>query len=215
MAGQRPRLGCPPSVQAVAISSGKGLDYDRTSEQLVINTLITLKTKGVAPNNSPLAETSIEKTDSKLRQLQKHADLNNPEEIKTYIANHQAQNSTKEELVKAYNYLCLANGITWTRPRYKITEKTVTIPTKDAITKIIASCKQRYKTIFTIMAEIGASPAEIHNTPRSKINMEKGEISITGRKGHESGNYKLKIATTEMLREYLTIWADEHPGRVK
>ena len=193
------------------------LDYDRTNEQLIIKTLITLKTSGIPPNNRPFAESTIETVDKNLKQLSKNTDLNNPEQVKTYIANAKTKtgqptaNASKDKLVQAYDCLIKAHGLTWTKPHYKPETKTPIIPTKDAVTKITASCTRRYKTIFTLLAETGASPAELHGLTRKDINMEKGEISITGHKGHDSGNYRLKPHIAEMLRDYLTTHTENQP----
>jgi hypothetical protein len=68
-----------------------------------------------------------------------------------------------------------------------------------------------YVTIFTLEAEIGMSPEELYQVTQSKINREKGEISITGVKGHASANYKLKPHTNEMLTRYLAKYPEDHP----
>ena len=43
--------------------------------------------------------------------LTKHADLDDPESVKEYIAKKDCENSQKTNLVKAYNYYAAANGI--------------------------------------------------------------------------------------------------------
>jgi hypothetical protein len=200
-------------AQVIAISSRlRPLD-----EQFIAKTLITLKTSGIPPNNRPFSQSTIETVSKNLIRLSKNTDLTDPEEVKTYIANAETKtgrpiaNASKVKFVQAYDCLIKSNGLAWTRPRYKVEENTPIIPTKDAVTNIIASCTRRYKTIFTLIAEIGASPEELHSTPRSKLNLEKGEISITGHKGHDSGNYHLKSPIVEMLRDYLAQNTQEYP----
>ena len=58
--------------------------------------------------------------------------------------------------------------------------------------------------IFTILAEIGAEGKELGKTSISGIDALQGILSIVGTKGHDSGKYKLKQQTADMLREYLT-----------
>ncbi len=164
------------------------------NEALIIKALLNLKNDGKA-------ETTLYSVNQKLTQLGKNTDLNNPEEVKTYIANVKIANASKTKFVQAYDYLVKANELTWTKPKYKWTQKTPIIPTKDQITRIIASCTRRYKTLFTIMAETGISPSELHGLTRKDLDMEQGVIRVTGRKGHDSGNYKLETQTHEMLKD--------------
>lgn len=85
------------------------------------------------------------------------------------------------------------------------------IPKREDVQAIINTAKDKYATILTILAEIGASPEELYLVTRDKINPEAGEISITGFKGHGSKAYKLKAPTAEMLRRYLAKHTREHP----
>jgi len=48
------------------------------------------------------ADTTIKATGKKLRHLQKNCNLQNPENVKGYIANKQCSNGHKESLIEAY-----------------------------------------------------------------------------------------------------------------
>ena len=186
------------------------LDYDRKQTELIVNTLIYLKDKG---------DLDVTKNDNndRLNQIRRHADLTNPQAVKEYIDNAKKENgeplapASRNKLAFAYESLCKANGMKWTKPIYKVPENIPLIPTKDAVTKIIASCKTDYKTIYTLMAEIGCSPEELHSTPRKKIHTETDTIDIIGHKGHASAPYKLKPTTAEMLKAYLATHPEEYP----
>jgi integrase len=113
--------------------------------------------------------------------------------------------------VQAYNHYCNTNGIRWNKPYYKVTEKTPLIPTPQDVQAIIDNSTEDYVTIFTIEAEIGCCPEELHQVTRRDINLEKGEISITGVKGHASKNYRLKPQTKDLLARYLAKHQAEQP----
>ena len=181
------------------------------NKELIINTLIDLKNNGKAEN-------TIKCVSVCLKRISKHVNLNNPEEVKQYIANAKRQdngkplsNNTKSKYVFCYYCLCNTNQIQWTKPKYKMEQKIPIIPTKANVTKIIAASTKRYTTIFTILAEIGLEGQELHKTHRNSIDTEQGIISIEGCKGHASANYKLKPQTLEMLREYLAKNPQEYP----
>jgi len=195
------------------------LDYDRTLgiqdlakvEQQILNTLEKLKSNGYKNN-------TVRTTNYNLRMIARHADLNNPEEVKKYISiakntktEQPVEDETKCKMVWSYNKYCQINDITWIKPHYKVAEKTPTIPTRENVEAIINNASQRYITIFTLLREIGASGMELSNVKQQDIDQEQATISIKGCKGHASGNYKLKTRTAEMLRIYLHKNTEEHP----
>jgi hypothetical protein len=203
---------------SVLPSSRKLDDYPNKHiehENLIINTLIHAKAEGKAEN-------TVHSIDKSLRQLSRKINLTQPQQVKDYIANALNQetgeplsNATKNKLCFAYDWLCKANQMEWTkewhRPFYKVEEGTPLIPTTENITKIISASSKRFATIFTILAETGAEGEELHKTHRNKIDAEQGIVSITETKGHGSANYKLKAQTAEMLRQYLKENPQEHP----
>jgi len=187
---------------ATKIPAKRLLDYDPKQTELIVNTLLALKNNGKAEN-------TVKSVDKNLTRLARHADLKNPEDVKTYIANAKKENgeplsnSSKSKLVFCYDCLAKANGLTWTAPTYKWEPKTPIIPSKENVTKIISASTRRYATIFTILAETGLEGEELHGITRQDIDTERDIISVRGHKGHDSGTYKLKAATAEMLRDYM------------
>jgi len=186
-----------------------------TIEAKIINTLIKLKANG---NTSDI---TIRRINAALTKLAQNSNLDQPEQVKLYIADlkikdkngkiKQADNQTKNKYASAYNHYCKANEIQWKKPFYKVVEKTPLIPTPQDVQAIIDNSSENYVTIFTIEAEIGCCPEELYQVTQKDINIEKGEISITGVKGHTSKNYKLKPQTKELLTRYLAKHQKEHP----
>jgi integrase len=153
-----------------------------------------------------------------LSQLSRKTNLSNPTEVKAYISTAKNEktmkplnNGTKNKLCQAYEWFTKANELQWEKPFYKEAEGTPIIPTKEDVTTIITASSHTYTTIFTILAEIGAEGEELHKTHQNKISLERGEITITGTKGHASQTYKLKERTAEMLREYIHNHPKEYP----
>ena len=176
-----------------------------TIEPKILNTLIKLKANG---NTKDMTIRRINATLTKLSQTN---NLDNPEQVKLYIANMKADNQTKNKYATHYNHYCKANAIEWKKPFYKVVEKTPLIPTPQDVQAIIDNCSEDYVTIFTIESETACCPEELYQVTQKDINTEKGEISITGVKGHTSKNYKLKPQTKELLIRYLAKHQKEHP----
>jgi hypothetical protein len=186
------------------------------TEAKIANTLIQLKANGRTE------ERTIKRIGTNLTKLAQQCNLDNPEEVKLNIAEMQtidkrtrqkkkADNQTKNKYASAYNHYCLANGINWKKPYYKIVEKTPLIPTSQDVQAIIDNSSEDYVTVFTIEAEIGCCPEELYQVTQKSINKETGEMSITGVKGHASKNYRLKPPTKDLLLRYLAKHTAEQP----
>jgi site-specific recombinase XerD len=168
--------------------------------------------------NDGLKPSTVRHTKYKLQELADHVDLFNPEAVKHYVATAISEKtkypfsaSTKNKFLYAVDKFYENQGIQWKKPYYKVDEKIPIIPTTKNVELIINNASQKYATIFTILAEIGAEGKELENTSQDQIDTEQGIINITGCKGHGSGNYKLKNKTAEMLRIYLHKNSEKYP----
>jgi integrase len=148
---------------------------------------------------------------SSLRKIGKSIDLNNPEQVKAFIATCNLNNQTKNSLALAYNWYCKTNGIQWKKPYFKWERKIPMIPTTENIDKIISASSAKYATIFTILKETGLEAHELATTERKDIDQERGIINALGCKGHNSRSFKLKPSTAELLRKYLSNYTNEKP----
>ena len=196
------------------------LSTETTTQQLKLipqETDSRIATTLIKSENNALTPTTVKHIEYALRQLAQHANLLDPEDVKQYIAhatttktNQPIAADTKNRLLYAYDKFCTYNNIQWTKPYYKVEEKTPLIPTTQNVEAIISNASKKYAPIFTILAEIGCSPSELSNVTRQDIDTEQGIIRIRGTKGHASGAYKLKTRTAEMLRHYLAKNPQEH-----
>jgi hypothetical protein len=96
------------------------------------------------------AENTLKTTDYKLRQIARQCDINNPEQVKAYIASLPVTNATKHKLTVAYDNYAKINNIQWSKPQYKVPENTPLIPTTENVEAIISNASKKYVTIFTI-----------------------------------------------------------------
>jgi len=181
------------------------------TEETIINTLLALRGDGIT-------ETTLRQINYKLRELARNTNIVDPEAVKGYIATAKNQTTgeplaeeTRNKFAYAYDKYCEKQNIIWSKPFYKVEEKTPLIPTSENVNTIINNASKRYTVIFTILAETGAEGHELEKVTQADIDAEQGLISIRGCKGHASGTYKLKTRTAEMLRIYLHKNPQEHP----
>jgi site-specific recombinase XerD len=173
---------------------------------MIANTLIKLQ-------SNARAKSTVKATEYILKHLSRSTNLLEPEEVKQFIANAKTKHGkpieaeTKNKWLFCYNNFCKYNNIQWQKPYYKVPEKAPLIPTTQDVQAIINNSSEKYVVVFTIESETGASPEELYQVTRDKINLEKREITITGVKGHGSKTYTLKTQTAQLLKAYL----DKHP----
>ncbi len=182
-----------------------------SAEASIINTIIALKSDGKK-------DTTLKAVNYKLRETARNCDINNPEQVKAYIStakNHNTgkplDDSTRNKFAFCYDCYCKKQNIQWTKPFYRVEEKTPLIPTTENVNAIIDNASPKYATIFKILIETGAEGHELHSVTLHDIDAQQGVISIRGCKGHGSGTYKLKTQTAEMLKIYLAKNNQEHP----
>jgi len=152
----------------------------------IVRTLFKLKNLG-------RAEGTIKATANRLKHLAKHCDLDDPEDVKNFIANKKCANSYKNEFVKVYDHYVKTNGLTWVKPKYRYERKLPRIPITEGIDKIIASASQKYATIFTLLKETGIMAYELHNVTLRDIDLEKGTLYIQGFKTMLVGCSSLRL----------------------
>jgi integrase len=169
------------------------------------------------------SQATIHSTERSLKQLARHCDLSDPEDVRLYISTAMTEktrqmpkqrpldNVTKNKLVQDYNRFCTANQIKWKRPYYTVVEKLIPIPTPDNVHAIIDNASKSYVTIFTLLTEIGCNPAELADVTRDDIDQEKWTVTITGKKRHLPGKYSLKPQVAQMLKEYLETHIGDKP----
>jgi integrase len=138
-----------------------------------------------------------------LNHLASNVNLDNPEEVKAFIANKNVDNGFKGNLVKAYNYYAILSDIAWERPHYKWEQNKPKIPSEETLNSIIASCGWKYSVVFTLLKDTGAMPVELSRVSQRDIDFERETITIRGRKGHASRTIKLKPNVVAMLKKYL------------
>jgi len=173
-------------------------------KEQIDNTIARATAEGKAKN-------TIRNFRHRLIQLSRFSDLMNPEDVKQAIGYSKLSNASKCSYALAYEWFTKANGLTWQRPKYKWTLPTPIMPTTQQVERIISASTPKFSTIFKLMAEIGVEGEELHRTHRNQYDTTQGIISIKGLKGHDSGNYKLKPETAQLLREYMAKYPSEYP----
>jgi integrase len=146
---------------------------------------------------------TIRFTSKSLSLLQRNCNLQDPEQVKTYIARKDISNGYKRNLCIAYNKYCKYYGIKWEMPRYQTQAKAIKIPTKEKIEMLIASARKPLSTKLQISMETGLRPIELLNLKMKDIDLEQRLIYPTTAKNGASKTLKISNNLKEILQEHI------------
>ena len=139
----------------------------------------------------------------KLRYLHKHVDLNQPEQVKGFIASLECSDGHKDNLIDVYSHFCQFYGIQWVKPKYQREERVTRVPKEEDINKIIGHSKLKYAVAYSMIRDIGVRPVELGQLRPKDIDLESGEVyPITAKHGAERV-LRIRQSTLAMLKEYI------------
>jgi integrase len=167
-----------------------------THSEQILNTLLQLK-------REQLAETTIKEYGRKLRRLDKHTNLDDPDSIIEYLANKQARRSYLEAISNAYDSYARVNQIKWNKPQFRRTSQPPYIPTSTEIEQLIADAGTKYSLILSILRDTGLRPIELQRMKLKWLDLNRGLINVETAKYGNGRTLKLKPSTLAMLNTYL------------
>jgi integrase len=151
------------------------------------------------------ANSTIEATAKRLKHLSKYCNLDNPENVKVFIANKQCSNGFKESLIEAYALYCKANNISWNKPFYERYDRQPKIPNEEKLNMIIANSSKRLALILSIIKDLGLRPIEVTWLKVKDIDLDSGMVTVTSAKYCVGRTLKLKSNTLAMLKTYIAL----------
>ena len=156
--------------------------------------------------NNAKSDCTIKFVDKALTRISKHADLDNPEEVKRFIANLQTSDNYKRNLCFAYKQYCDYYKITWQKPTYYQEPKTIRIPSTAHIDMLIANSGKVMSVKLTLSKETGLRPVEVCNLKVKDIDLERKIVYPTTAKHGAPRRLKISNSLQEMLRTHI----DDH-----
>ena len=149
------------------------------------------------------ADTTIKAVGKRLRHLQKHCDVHDPESVKTFIANKTCSNAYKETLIEAYDILMRSANQQWNKPFYKRSHKLPKIPTAEKLDMLIARARPKMALFLSMSKDLGTRPIELTWLQVRDIDLKSGIVNITSAKHCNPRALKLKSKTLDMLKHYI------------
>jgi integrase len=149
-------------------------------------------------------QSTIDRRRAILYRLQKlNADLENPESVKTIIAeqNHWKA-SQKQVVVFAYDLYAKQYGYTWNRPWYEAVRELPFIPQEREIDDLIAGVNKEISLLLLIAKETGARAGEVYDLLWTDIDFEGRTLSIRAEKNSNPRRFKLSKKLQNLLECY-------------
>ena len=156
--------------------------------------------------NNAKSDSTIKFVDKALTRISKYADLNNPQQVKRFIANLETADSYRRNLCFAYKQYCDYYQIQWEKPTYYQEPKTIRIPTTAQLDMLIANSRKIMAIKLTLSKETGLRPVELCNLKVRDIDLEQKTVYPTTAKHGSARALKISTSLQEMLRTHI----DEH-----
>ena len=154
--------------------------------------------------NNGKSDYTIRFVDKALRHLSKHADLNDPDNVKQFIANKNVSNGYKKNLCLAYDKYCAYYKIPWTKPVYLPEAKQIRIPTTENIQMLIAYAGKTLGTKLRLSKETGLRPYELMNLRVKDVDLEQRIVYPTTAKHGKGRALKITNGLVKSLQDHLT-----------
>jgi len=149
------------------------------------------------------SEDALKAKGDRLRYLAKRVNLDNPEEVRGYIASQSRwSNAYKQGVAYAYNSYVRANGLHWDLPHFRIEDKLPRIPTEEKINQVIVRARGKYVLVFSILRDTGMRPIELKRTRTRDIDLERGTITVRTAKGGTGRVVQIRKQTLALLKAY-------------
>jgi integrase len=153
--------------------------------------------------NNARSDYSIKTVDKALTLIGKHADLNEPEQVKQFIASKNVSDGYKKSLSIAYNKYCQYYRIEWQMPLYKPEAKAIKIPTTQKLEMLIAYARRTMSIKLSISKETGLRPIELHNLKVKDLDLEQKLIYPTTAKHGSARKLKISNNLCASLQNYV------------
>jgi len=131
------------------------------------------------------------------------ADILDPENVKTIIAEQPWDRGRKHNAVKAYTAFLRMQDKKWDKPKYNPKKGLPRPPTTEQVKQLVAGSSKKYAPIFRFMAETGASPVEVSIMLEKSFDFERYAVYIEGRKGHLDRVVPMSQELIALMRTYL------------
>jgi len=148
------------------------------------------------------ADSTIKTVGKSLRKLNRLANLDKPDSVKTFLATIDLSNDYKRILCSSYDNYVKFHGMQWIKPKYRQSSKMPKIPLEAQIDAIIAHTSKKLGTAISMSKDTGLRPIELMSLRLRDVDLIKGAVYPTTAKGGSPRVLKIQDNTLAMLNNY-------------
>jgi integrase len=153
--------------------------------------------------NDTKSDYTIRNMEKFLTVLSRKCDLNEPKQVKTFIANHNASSNTKECYSYAYRKYCQHYKINAKIPFWKPEAKQIRLPTNEKLEMLISASSPTMATKLIISKEDGLRPVKVMNLKVKDIDLEQKILYPTTAKHGSAKALRISQRLKETLQEHI------------
>jgi integrase len=146
-----------------------------------------------------LVESTVIENIRKLKRISKYAGLENPEEVKKWVATGKWRRSYKESLVNAYATWCDFRNIPFEKPKYHREENLPFIPLDKELDDLISGVNEKTSVFLTLLKETGVESGEAWKLRVKDLWIEQRTVNIRGTKRHKGRQLNISLRLVSML----------------
>jgi integrase len=148
---------------------------------------------------------TINFTRKALNRISQKANLDNPAEVKMFIAMlEKVSNAYKRNLCIAYNKYAKYYKIQWEMPKYKPEQKNIALPTKEKIQMLIANSGKLLGMKLQLSMETGLRPVELTRLRVKDIDLDHKAVNPTTAKNGNARTVPFSETLKLKLAEHIT-----------
>jgi integrase len=142
---------------------------------------------------------TIKSTVKTLKAVSNRCNINNPTELKTYLATATYTPNRKHKIICDANRLYRQLGIKWERPRSRPVETPTFLPIEEEINQLIGGLGPKLAAFMMTVKDTYARAGEVFNLKWTDLELNTNTVSITPEKGSKPRRIKLKARTVAAL----------------
>jgi integrase len=146
---------------------------------------------------------TINFTRKALSRLSQNANLDNPEEVKMFIAMLKTTNGYKRNLCIAYNKYAKLHNIQWQMPHYRPEAKNIALPTREKIQMFIANAGKQLGRKLQLSMETGLRPVELTRLRVKDLDLDHKTVNPTTAKKGNARTVPMSPNLTAKLQEHI------------
>ena len=144
-------------------------------------------------------DSTIEGFSKVLKHLARYVELNNPNEVLSFLASKKVSEARKEVIANCYAKYCKWKGLPFSKPKYRRVKKLPFVPYESEVDMLISALPKRLSVFCQLIKETGARPGEAWNLKWIDINAKTNTVAIN--KPEKNSNPRIiKVSSSLIAR---------------